>query len=180
MRALIVGSLLLAGVARGDGGRLRVSQASGPVIISVFTTPEPLRAGRADVSVLVQARGAVVLDAAVELRVRAPDGMEQTLAATRAEASNQLLQSAFVELRIPGRWRLSVTTRQAGTAATVSCDLEVAPATAGLAGHWVVLALPAFCVLFFAWRERLLRSRRRDSARDVERVTDPPHAPTQL
>jgi hypothetical protein len=159
MRALIFASLLLAGVARGDGGVLRLSQASGPFVISVFTAPEPLRAGRAEVSVLVQTHGAVVLDAVVELRVRAPDGAEQTLALTRAAAKNQLFQSAFVELRTPGRWGLFVTARQAGTPATVACDLDVAPATAGLAAHWVPLALPALCVLLFVWRERLLRQR---------------------
>jgi hypothetical protein len=159
MRALILGSLLLAGVARADGGVLRLSQASGPFVISLFTAPEPLRTGRAEVSVLVQARGTVVLDAAVELRVRAPDGTEQTLAVTHAAANNQLLQSAFVELRTPGRWALFVTARQAGAAATVSYDLDVPPATASVAAHWVPLALPALCILLFVWRERLLRQR---------------------
>jgi hypothetical protein len=158
--ALILGSLLLAGVARGDGGILRLSQASGPFVLSVFTAPEPLRVGRAEVSVLVQARGSIVLDAPVELRVRAPDGAEETLAVTRAAANNQLLQSAFVELRTPGRWGLSVTARQAGTSATVSGDLDVAPATAGPATHWVALSLPALFILLFVWRERLRRGRR--------------------
>jgi hypothetical protein len=155
MRALILVSLLAAGVAHGDGGVLRMSQMSGPFVLSIFTAPEPLRAGRAEVSVLVQARGTVVLDALVELRLRAPDGT-QTLSVTRAAASNQLLQSAFVELRPPGRWQLSVTARRAGSSATVSCDLDVAPASSNLRAHWVPLALPAFCILLFVWRQRLL------------------------
>lgn len=156
MRALVFGSLLLAGIARGDGGVLRLSQASGPFVISVFSAPEPLRTGRAEVSVLVQERGTVVLDAAVELRLRDPDGTERTLATSRGAADNQLLQSAFVELRTPGRWGLAVTVRRAGTSATVSCDLDVVPATAGLRAHWVPLALPVLCILFFVWREWLL------------------------
>jgi hypothetical protein len=160
MRALIVVSLLFADVAHGDGGVLRLSQASGPFVISVFTAPEPLRAGRADVSVLVQARGTVVLDAAVELRLRAPDGTEQTIAASPRAAGNALLQSAFVGLRTPGRWGLAVTARRANTSATVGCDLDVAPATTALATHWVPLALPALCILLFVWRERLLRRRK--------------------
>jgi hypothetical protein len=159
MRALLFGSLLLAGVAHGDGGVLRLSQASGPFVVSVFTAPEPLRAGSAEVSVLVQARGTVLVDAAVELRLRAPDGTTQTLAATRA--NNQLLRSALVELRIPGRWALEVTARPEGASATVSCDLDVAPATAALVAHPVPLALPAVCILLFVWRERLLLRRRR-------------------
>jgi hypothetical protein len=160
MRALLLASLLLGGVARGDGGRLRLSQASGPFVVSVFTAPEPLRAGRADVSVLVQARGSVVLDAAVELRLRAPDGTEQTLAATRRAAGNALLQSAFVELPAPGRWALAVTVRHANTSATVRGDLDVAPATGALTAHWIPLTVPVPCILLFAWRQRLLRRKK--------------------
>jgi hypothetical protein len=164
MRALAVGSLLFAAVARADGGVLRLSQASGPFVISVFTAPEPLRAERAEVSVLVQAESSVVLDALVELRLRAPGGVEQTLAATRAAAGNQLLQSASVELRPAGRWELAVTARRAGTAATVSCDLDVGPASPGLTAQWLPLLLPALCILLFLWRERS-RGRRRPPAR---------------
>jgi hypothetical protein len=164
MRALVVGSLLVAGVARGDGGVLRLSQASGPFVISVFTAPEPLRAGRAEVSVLVQERSTVLLDARVELRLRAPGGTEQTLALTRQAASNQLLHSAFVELRPAGRWVLAVTARRADTAATVSCDLDVAPASPGVTAQWLPLWLPALCILLFLLRERSL-GRRRPPAR---------------
>jgi hypothetical protein len=159
MRALVAW-LLLTGVARGDGV-LRLSQASGPFTISVFTAPEPLRAGRAEVSVLVQERSTVVLDAAVELRLRAPDGAEDTLAVAHAAGNNQLLQSAFVELRTPGRWELAVAARRAGISATVSCSLDVAPASAGLGAHWALLALPALCILLFVWRERLQAPSRR-------------------
>jgi hypothetical protein len=70
------------------------------------------------------------------------------------------MQSAFVELRPPGRWQLSVTARRAGSSAAVSCDLDVGTASSDLGAHWVPLALPAFCILLFLWRERLLvRSR---------------------
>jgi hypothetical protein len=161
MRALIFASLFLAGAARGDGGVLRLSQSSGPFVISVFTAPEPLRAGRAELSVLVQARGAVVLDATVALLVRAPDGTEQTLAATPGTANNQLFHSAVVELPTPGRWELRVTVRQAGLSATASCLLDVAPRATGLAAHWMPLSLPLLCILLFVWRERLLAPRRR-------------------
>jgi hypothetical protein len=162
MRALLL-ALVLTGVARADGGTLRLSRASGPFVISVFTTPEPLYAGPADVSVLVQAREgtAVVLDAAVELRLRAPDGTEQALLATHAAATNRLLQAAPVELRAPGRWLLTVTARRGDTVATVSCALAVARASPRLGSQWLPLGLPAVCVLLFVWRERLLRRRPR-------------------
>jgi hypothetical protein len=155
MRALLFsGALLLAGVARGDGGMLRSSQSAGSFVISIFTGPEPLRAGPAEVSVLVQSGGTVVLDAQVELRLRGPDGGEQTLATSRA--NNQLLQSAFVELRPQGRFELEVTARRAGASATVSCKLDVGPAPTGPRAHWAPLALPALCILLFFVRERWL------------------------
>jgi hypothetical protein len=164
MRVLLLAALLLAGAARGDGGVLRLSQASGPFVLSLFTAPEPLGAGRAEVSVLVQARDTVVLDADVELRLRAPDGEEQSIAVTRAASSNQLLASAWVDLPTPGRWHLAVTARRGDDTATASCDLEVAaPPPSGLAAHWTLLALPAPFILLFAWRERLLRDRRQSA-----------------
>jgi hypothetical protein len=155
MRALIFGSLLLAGAAFADGGVLRLSQASGAFVISVFTAPEPLRSGRAEVSVLVQSRDTVVLDAAVELRLRAPEGTEQTIATAR-QAMNQLLHSGFVELNRPGRWRLTVTVRRAGAFAIVSSDLDVGSAPPGVTAHWTPLTLPALCILLFVVRERWL------------------------
>ena len=158
-RTLGVWIVLLGGVAYADGGTLRLSRASGPFVVSVFTTPEPLRAGPADVSVLVQARdgGAMVLDAAVGLRLRAPDGTEQQPAATHAAATNRLLWAANVTLPVPGRWLLEVTVRRGDDAATVAGTLEVAAAAPRLAAQWPALALPVVLVALFLWRQRLRR-----------------------
>jgi hypothetical protein len=157
--ALAVCILLLGGVARADGGALRLSRASGPFVISVFTTPEPLGAGPADLSVLVQARdgGAVVLDAAVALELHGPDGREQRLEATHAGATNRLLSAASVALPVPGRWRYQVTVRRGDAAATVAGAIDVGAATPHLAAQAPALALPALCVALFAWRQRLRR-----------------------
>ena len=45
---------IAASVARADGGTLRISERRDGRRISVFTTPTPLRAGLADISILVQ------------------------------------------------------------------------------------------------------------------------------
>jgi hypothetical protein len=156
--ALVV---LFCGVARADGGTLRLSRTAGAFVVSAFTAPEPLRVGRADVSVLVQnhASGEVQLGANVELRLRAPDGTEQTLPASHAMATNRLLQSAQVELSSPGRWQLEVAVDHQPT---VACELPVAPRSRIVADHWMPLALPPVCVFLFAWRARLsARLRRR-------------------
>ncbi len=153
MKSLLL-VLLLCGVARADGGRLRMSRTAGPFVISVFTAPEPLRVGRADVSVLVQRQGSgeVLLGATVELRLQGPDGAQQTLPASHAVATNRLLQSALVELPAPGRWRLEITV---DGQPTVACDLPVGPRSRLVADHWIPLALPPVCVFLFAWRARL-------------------------
>jgi hypothetical protein len=154
---------VVAGPALADGGTLRLTRAAGPFVISVFTAPEPLRVGSADVSVLVERRAAaaVLLDATVELEVRAADGTERTVVASHATASNRLLQAALLELPDPGRWQLTVVVRHGTDAATVSCELLVESAAPYLAAQWQAVALPPLCIVLFVWRERLLRRRPR-------------------
>jgi hypothetical protein len=159
-RALAVLAVLVGGaVAHGDGGTLRASRASGPFVVSVFTSPEPLRAGPVDISVLAQARdgGTVVLDATVALQLRAPDGTEQRLLASHGAATNRLLQAATVELPVPGRWLLDATVRRGDGVATVAVPLDIAVATPRLAAQWPALALPGVCVLLFMYRQRTRR-----------------------
>ena len=139
---------------------MRLSQTAGSFVVSVFTAPEPLRVGRADVSVLVQRQTSdeVLLGANVEVHLRGPDGAEQTLLASHAMATNRLLQSVQAALSSPGRWRLEIAVdRQA----TVACDLSVGPRSRPIADHWMPLALPPLCVFLFAWRARLSARLRR-------------------
>jgi hypothetical protein len=104
---LVLAGMLIPARGNADGGTLRLSQAQGPFVISVFTAPAPLRVGTADVSVLVQRRAgsAVLLDASVELRARGPDGTLVIQSASRARATTGLLHTALLALPSPGRWR---------------------------------------------------------------------------
>ena len=152
---------LAAAPAMADGGRLRVRQEAGPFVISVFTAPEPLSAGPADVSVLVQDRasGEVRLGAQVELRLRGPDSAAvQALAAS--PGVNRLLKAAVVDLSAPGDWSLEVTAREGGLPSQVSCVLPVAARATRLAGVWPLLAFPPLAVALFGV-ERTLRARRK-------------------
>jgi hypothetical protein len=166
MRAFVVAAACLwasAGPAFADGGTLRLTRAAGPFVVTLFTAPEPLVVGSADVSVLVQERSSAVvrLDATVALRVRAPDGTEQQLQAVHATTGNRLLQSALVELSQPGRWQLTVEVRHGSeAAATVSTELLVGSATPRLAAQWPPLALPPLCIALYLWRARLLERQR--------------------
>jgi hypothetical protein len=160
---LVLAGMLVPAPGHADGGTLRLSQAEGPFVISVFTAPAPLRVGTADVSVLVQRRAgnAVLLDATVELRTRAPDGTLAVQPASRAQATTGLLHAALLALPSAGRWRLTAVVQHHQSSATVTCDLPVEPEAPRLLEHALPLALPALGISLFALRERLRRKRTR-------------------
>jgi hypothetical protein len=150
--------LLLPPMARPDGGVVRLRETRGGLVVTVFTAPDPLRAGPQDVSVLVQEpSGAPVLDAEVTLHFDPPDRSNAGFAAhaLRAQATNKLLQAAQVDLGEVGEWRLGVSVRRAGQASDLSCLLPIAPATHRMTALWDVLALPPLMVVLFALNQTL-------------------------
>ena len=151
-----------AGAARADGGAIRVQEVAGPYRITVWSAPEPLRAGPADLSVLVQRAddGSPALDAEVELRLEGPaPGPPVVARATREQSTNGLLYAAAVTLPAAGTWRLLAAVRRGSDAVEVGGELPVAPARPRLWSLWPYLALPPAAVAAFALRERLLRRR---------------------
>jgi len=150
--------LFCAAAAAADGGRLRLRQDAGAFAISVFTAPEPLSAGAADISVLVQDRrtGEVLLDATVELVASGPAGAPP-VTARAGTGTNRLLKSAVLRLDRPGPWNLAVRVDHAGDAARVACALPVAPPARPLDAAWPFLAFPPLAVALFALRGALRR-----------------------
>jgi len=154
--------LLLASAAGGDGGVVQLRQADGPFLVTVFTAPTPLRAGPADVSLLVQAgdRNEPVLDADV-LVVLTPsngDGTSIRTKATRQQATNKLLYAAAVNVPAAGSWELRVTVRRGPDMANVGSSIAVAAPLPPLLAHWPYLAFPPAAVTVFALHQ-WLRSR---------------------
>ena len=101
-------ALGLEAVVWADGGLLRARQEAGPFIVSIFTAPEPLRAGPVEVSVLVQSSGGGVLtDAVVDLSSSPPpdpsSGGEPEPRATRRRTSWHRRPSWISRLRASGR-----------------------------------------------------------------------------
>ena len=158
--------LLLPQEARPDGGVVRLRETRGEIVVTVFTPPDPLRAGVVDVSVLVQdLAGAPVLDAEVTIRFDPPPGGASsgvTVRASHARATNKLFQAAQVELGEVGLWRLGVSVRRAGQASDLSSPLPIAPATHRVKALWDVLALPPLMVGLFALNQTLRRRRAPD------------------
>lgn len=181
---LVVAALALVAVARpapGDGGLVRARETSGPFTITLFTSPTPLRAGEADVSVLVQeAGGATVLDAEVALEVepepRATRGAgagalphaagdRRRVLLTRAQATNRLLHAGRVALEHPGRFRLRATVARGVGRGAVNATVEVAPALPRALALWPYLALPPVAIVLFLFHQWLRgRTRRTRSA----------------
>lgn len=163
--ALVCGILLTAPVARGDGGTVRASERCGPYRVTVFTSPTPLRAGSADVSVLVQDDDSreVIADAAVTVRA-VPQGRPRdqvSAAATPEAATNKLLRAAVFDLPAAGTWDVAVAVGGPRGDGVVRFAVEVdepPPAWADLIG-WV--GWPALVVAGYAAHRTLVRRKRR-------------------
>jgi hypothetical protein len=165
---------LLTSTAAADGGRLRLSAPVGSVLVTVFTSPTPVRVGLVDVSVLLQRRADAVpvLDGSVRLSLRAVDDstLHRSADATRAAATNQLLYTALLDVPAAGRWAVDVGVRAADADGTVSFELEVAEALPPALAFWPYFALPAVAVGLYALHQRL-RARREAAGRAALRVT---------
>ncbi|MGD9765889.1 MAG: hypothetical protein AB7V27_19540 [Candidatus Binatia bacterium] len=164
MRAIAYALLALPGLALpqgalADGGLVRASQAAGALIITVFSAPTPLRAGPADISVLLQERtgGATVLDGEVQVTLRAAAAPfpVATAAATRAAAVNKLLYAALLDVPAAGRWEFVVDVKARSESHRVAFDADVAAAAPSALAFWPHLALPFIAVALYTvhqWR----------------------------
>ena len=166
-RLLIVCCLLgFAASAYADGGRLRMHAPAGPFVVTLFTTPDPLRADDADFSVALEraSTGALVNDADIMLILTPAAEGERgriELQATHAAATSAFLQAADVKLLHPGTWRVTVAVRQGSESGECSTTLDVVPKSP-LGGQifWEVLLVP-FLILVFAVHQRLKSKQRR-------------------
>ena len=148
--------------ASADGGVVVARGRVGHLDCTVLVAPAPLRAGRAEWSILLRdpETAEVVLDAEVELelrRARAGTGPGlQRATATRAASDNRLLYSARIELPQPGSWQAVARVRRAGGEARFGFEVAVAPALGALREHWRALALPPLALGLFALHQWLV------------------------
>lgn len=161
--ALVLGCSAIA--LRADGGRLQLRQAGGPFVVSLFSTPESLAVGPADLSVMVEEQGSgnVLLDADVTVTLTPEaDGIAPVTAhLSHAHATNRLLQDAVVQLPRAGRWRAVVHVSDAGREASVATDLAVANYSSRRGTVWFFLLLPVGAVALFVWVQVAKRRMRR-------------------
>lgn len=113
---------LLAPPLLANGGTVRVSRAPlGPYLVTIYSSPTPLRTGEVDISVLVQDSADAVQ--APPITVEAiPRALTEGATsdpirreATRAQATNKLFQAAKFEVAEPGEWEFRVEVAGAGS-----------------------------------------------------------------
>jgi hypothetical protein len=178
--SLVIGCLLASMLcAQADGGAVLAQEKAGPWLVTLFGSPTPLRAGPADLSVMVQdaATGAPVLAERVSLKVQASasPGSEAwvppccsmkkaagVVEATHAAAQNKLLYAANVIL--PASGAHDVIVRIGGgspSSELLTVPVKVEPPAPPLSHYWAWLAAPPLLVVVFGLNQRLRRREHR-------------------
>jgi len=171
MKRLLAAILILFSMplAFADGGRLRSRAVGGPFLVTLFTTPDPLRAGMADFSVAVERPGTqgIVQDADIRLELTSPGQTPLDLKLTHDAATSRFLEAANFELPHSGRWHYTLTIKQHGDTGTTQGDVDVLPREI-LAEEitWEIAAVPLALLLFalHRWRKHAWRARLRTPA----------------
>jgi hypothetical protein len=174
--SLVIGFVLLTAMhwARADGGAVLAQQISGPYRITLFGSPAPLRAGPADLSVLIQdvQTGEAVLNPEVGIQVQATSndggeawlppccsmktGVSTTVTATHEAAQNKLLYAANTVIPSSGPHKILV---RLDGADALSAPVEIAPPLSPVTNYWTYLAFPPLAIVGFALNQHLRRRR---------------------
>jgi YtkA-like protein len=161
---------ICAGSLLADGGALLVKQNAGPLTISIFSSPEPLRVGTGDISVMVQRSEdkSTVLDATVKLHLThsTPDGISEIFVpATHQKATNKLLYASQVNLTAEGAWKLVCTVDSKAGNAEVAANINVMPAQPRILTYWPYFAVVPLIVILFAINQWLKAKRKATNPR---------------
>jgi hypothetical protein len=158
--ALLLG--MWATAAWADGGTMLLHQEAGPFTLTLFAAPQPLQAGMADLSVMVQDRrsGEVLLDPLIDLTV-ALDGAQETVRMARGQATNRLLQAGTVHFSRAGRWRLTLVVQRGNEVAKVSTECIVEPNGSRTLLVWFYVLLAVGVVVLFVIHQSLKLSQNR-------------------
>lgn len=159
----LLGAMITSRAACADGGRLVHVERVDGFIISIFVAPAPPRAGPIDVSVLLQRADddTVIDDAqiAVSMQQASDSSMAVSGPATREQATNKLLRSAWLDIPAAGEWKGVVHCSIADRSITAPFTIEVSQALPA----WTMLApwflWPIIIVLLFGVH-RFLRRRK--------------------
>ncbi len=147
-------AFLIANSSDDDDQALRVWKQTGPFSIAVFAPSGDLQAGPTNLGVLVQDRDTeeILLDSAIELAAHPAADMGAAAPAVRAsseDSENKLLQTAELDLPVPGDWTVNVSLSRNSERAEVSLPLRVVKRESGLVDMWPYFIFPAFGMILF-------------------------------
>lgn len=143
--------LICTNLLKADSGVMQFRKEAGPFLVTLFSSPSPLRAGPADLSVLVESAQTrtPILDAAVSLHLRSESGREADAGATHEQATNKLLYAALPTIPGPGTWEVQVMVSRQTTLAKAVGSIQVLPAPPAIVHYWPYFAIvPCLIGLF--------------------------------
>jgi hypothetical protein len=157
---LLIAILAPPSSARGDGGAVRLRERSGNYLITIFTSPTPMRAGPVDISVLVQdaETGEWTPPSRVTVRIAAFNG-EYSLEfpATAEAATNKLFRAAIFQLPAPGRWSVDVVIDGPRGPGQVGFEVVAADPLPPWLELWPWFVWPAVVIALFGIHQVLIR-----------------------
>lgn len=143
---ILLAAALVAPVARSDGGRVCASERSGTLRVSLLTAPTPLRVGRAEIVLVVEAAP----EATTRTRLRLWTGERTRLDLDERSGPGGGVFPAEVDLDLAGPIEIEAHTEQAADAVTVRCHTVAEQRRPALLANWPLLALPPLAVALFA------------------------------
>jgi hypothetical protein len=149
--------------AHADGGIVLMQRSSGPFVITVFTAPAPIRAGPADIDIMIQdsKNHHPVLDARVTVVLSREGGETIEAEARREQSKNKLLYASLLTLPETGQWEMEGTVVRYSEETRISGVMMVAPPLPFLLAYWWLLALPPVTIGLFVinqWLKRRLKA----------------------
>lgn len=125
-------------------------------MVTAFSAPVPLRAGVADLSVMVQdGQEDIVPDADVTIRLSKRGEEDIVAKANTAQATNKLLHAAQVTIPSAGQWRMAVLVTRGGHTGSATRTIVVLPEEAPLFTYWVYFAIVPLGVVLFVMNQWL-------------------------
>lgn len=156
-------------VALADGGRVVLMERQGGYRISVFTSPDPLRAGPIDISVLLQdaESGKPITNGKIYLTLTPSGRRGQAIhaMATNAAATNKLLSAALLDLPNSGLWDVDVFCLVEKTKVQLHFTINAAGRSPQWLAVWPWFSWPAGVVMLFGIHRSLVSRRKTATTR---------------
>ena len=161
--------------AHGGGTPKLTNAEAGPYRVSVWTDPDPIRAGELHVSVAVVESlepgasegeiGDLILDANVQVRAEPISQAGNVLIAyaTHENAVNKLLYEADLDLPAEGQWRVTIQVEGPAGAGSAGFEIEALPALASnifLTVPWPVWGGLIVGIFAIGWLVQMSRSQK--------------------